>query len=56
MSKEKEIRTWIHPVADPGGGAKGAIPPPPVPDKDYLLCTSWHFLVKNPLDQLNNEF
>ena len=30
--------------------------PPSVPDKDYLLCTSWHFLVKNPLDQLNNEF
>ena len=28
-------------VADP---PKGAIPPPPVPDpdKDYLLCTSWH--------------
>ena len=23
---------------------------PPVPDKDCLLCTSWHFLVKN------NEF
>ena len=31
------------------GGAKGAMAPP-VPDKDYLLCTSWHFLVKNPLD------
>ena len=39
-------------VADPGG----AMAPPPVTDKDYLLCTSWHFLVKNPLDQLNNEF
>ena len=22
---------------------------PSVPDKDYLLCTSWHFLVKKPL-------
>ena len=40
-------------VADPGGGAMA---PPPVPDKEYLLCISWHFLVKNPLDQLNNEF
>ena len=28
------------------GLAMGAMPPPPVPDKDYLLCTSWHFLVK----------
>ena len=37
------------------GGAKGAMAPP-VPAKDYLLYTSWHFLVKNPLDQLNNEF
>ena len=33
-------------VADPGGGAKGAMAPPSVPDKDYLLCTSWHFLFK----------
>ena len=37
------------------GMAKGAMPPPPVPDKDYLLWTSWHFLVKKkttswPLD------
>ena len=39
-------------VADPGRGAMV----PPCPDKDYLLCTSWHFLVKNPLDHLNNEF
>ena len=30
-------------------GAKGAMASP-VPDKDYLLCTSWHFLIKNPLD------
>ena len=37
-------------VADPGGGHGGHGPPPSVPDKDYLLCTSWHFLVKN------NEF
>ena len=37
------------------GGPRGPCPPS-VPDKDYLLCTSWHFLVKNPLDQLNNEF
>ena len=36
-------------VADPGGG-HGAMAPPSVPDKDYFLCTSWHFLVKN------NEF
>ena len=33
-------------VADPGG-AMGAMAPPSVPDKDYLLCTSWHFSVKN---------
>ena len=31
------------------GGPRGPWPPP-VPDKDYLLCTSWHFLVKNPFD------
>ena len=31
-----------------GGGPRGPWPPPPVPDKDYLLCTSWHFLVKRP--------
>ena len=36
-------------VADPGGGAKGAMAPPSVLDKDYLLCSSWHFLVKNSL-------
>ena len=35
-----------YPVADPGGGPRGPWPPPSVPDKDYLLCTSWHFLVK----------
>ena len=45
-----EILTRIIPVADPGGGgAKGAMAPPSVPDKDYLLCTSWHFLLENPL-------
>ena len=36
-------------VADPGGGQGGHGPPPSVPDKDYLLCTSWHFLVKKKL-------
>ena len=32
-------------VADTGEG-QGGHGPPPIPDKDYLLCTSWHFLVK----------
>ena len=38
-----------HAVVDPGG-AMGAMAPPSVPDNDYLLCTSWHFLV------ISNEF
>ena len=29
-------------------GGQGGHGPPSVPDKDYLLCTSWHFLVKKP--------
>ena len=33
-------------VADPGGGPRGPWPPPSIPDKDYLLCTSWPFLIK----------
>ena len=44
-------KVQVKSVADPGGGGQGghANPPPSVPDKDYLLCTSWHFLVKTPL-------
>ena len=42
-----QINSRLQSVADPGGGgAKGAMAPPSVPDKDYLLCTSWHFLFK----------
>ena len=36
-----------------GGGPRGPWPPPSIPDKDYLLCTSWPFLIKEtpwPLD------
>ena len=44
VERERRILT----VADPGGGHGGH--GPPCTDKDYLLCTSWHFLVKN------NEF
>ena len=34
----------VKSVADPGGaqGGHGS----PVQDKEYLLCTSWYFLVK----------
>ena len=37
-------KVLLFSVADPGG--EGGHGPPSVPDKDYLLCTSWHFLVK----------
>ena len=48
-----DIRNLIHcdPIISSGSrGDQGGHAPPSVPDKDYLLCTSWHFLVKKTLD------
>ena len=43
-----QIKKCLSLLRSGSGGSNGAMPPP-VPDKDYLLCTSWHFLVENPL-------
>ena len=46
MNEIKDEYQVLFAVADPEGGHG---PPPSFPDKDYLLGTSWHFLVKKPL-------
>ena len=53
-SKSAKIPKSLCSSGSRGGGQGGH--GPPVPDKDYLLCTSWHYLLKNLLYQLNNEF
>ena len=52
---------WVGttcPVCSSGSrGGQGGHGPPSVPDKDYLLCTSWHFLVKkNPFNTKTMNF
>ena len=42
------VTSYVMYPSSGSGGGQGGHGPPPVPDKDYLLYTSWHFLVKKP--------
>ena len=44
--KSNLAASWISSTTAPSSGSGGGgMAPPSVPDKDYLLCASWHLLV-----------